>query len=58
MIRQGRGSQGHVSSHLADHVLRSAQCHVQRDVGGMVEVGCLADNLLDALWRIHPCSRS
>jgi hypothetical protein len=23
----------------------------------MVEVGCLADNLLDALWRIHPCSR-
>jgi transcription factor 1 len=41
------------SSHLADHVLGGAQGHVEGDVGGMIEVGCLGHYLLDALGRTH-----
>lgn len=54
--RLGRGGVSRVygaSSHLAGHVLGGAQGHVEGDVGGMVEVGSLGDNLLDALGRAH-----
>lgn len=54
--RLGRGGVSRVyeaSSHLAGHVLSGAQGHAEGDVGCMVEVGSLGDNLLDALGCSH-----